>query len=140
MCYRMILTFVLCLFSLSSYSAGLLSFENAWVREAPPMAKNLAGYVSVKNISGESVSIVSLSSPLFEKVEMHVTTLKNGMMRMRQLGSLSLKSGEMVVFEPGGKHFMLKKPKKRIISGLKVPIMVNLKSGEMLSIQMEVRK
>ena len=137
---KTIFTIFLFFFSLSSFAADKIVFANAWVREAPPMARNLAAYAEVKNIANETIKIVSLSSPMFEKVEMHVISLKNGMMRMKQVESMSLVSGESVVFEPGGKHFMLIKPKQRITAGLRVPITLKLQSGDVITVEMEVRK
>ena len=137
---KVIFTIFLFVFSLSCFAADKIAFENAWVREAPPMARNLAAYAEVKNIANETLKIVSLSSPMFEKVEMHVISLKNGMMRMKQVESMSLVSGESVVFEPGGKHFMLIKPKQRITAGLRVPITLKLQSGDVITVEMEVRK
>lgn len=131
---------VLFLFSLPCFSAGKLVMKNAWVREAPPMAKNLAGYAIVKNNGNATIKIVSLESPMFEKIEMHVTNFDNGMMRMEQVKELKLFTGESIYFEPGGKHFMLIKPKQPITAGLIVPIVVKLASGELVSIEMEVRK
>jgi len=137
---KAILAITLILLSAPCFSAGKLLLKDAWVREAPPMARNLAGYAEVQNIGSDTVTIVSISSPMFEKIEMHVTTFNDGMMRMEQVKTLKLFTGESVFFEPGGKHFMLIKPKQAIVSGLKVPIKVKLDSGDIISFELEVRK
>jgi len=137
---KILVAIVLILSSTPCFSAGKLSLKDAWVREAPPMAKNLAGYAQVQNIGNDSLMIVSMSSPIFEKIEMHVTSFDNGMMRMEQVKTLKLFSGESVYFEPGGKHFMLIKPKQPITAGLKVPIKIELASGDSVSFEFEVRK
>lgn len=137
---KAILALTLVFLSLPCFSAGKLSLKNAWIREAPPMAKNLAGYAQVQNIGTKTLTIVSIDSPVFEKVEMHVTTFEKGMMRMEEVKTLKLFSGESVYFEPGGKHFMLIKPKQRIVAGLKVPLNFKLASGKTISFELEVRK
>lgn len=137
---KAILVIILILLSAPSFSAGKLSLKDAWVREAPPMAKNLAGYANIRNVGSGSLTIKSISSPMFEKVEMHVTTFNEGMMRMEEVTTLKLFSGETVYFEPGGKHFMLIKPKQRIVAGLKVPLKFELASGDTVSFELEVRK
>jgi len=137
---RAILLLFVILLSAPCFAESKLSFKDAWVREAPPMAKNLAGYAEVTNAGQEALTIVSIISPIFERVEMHVTTLKNGMMRMKHLENLTLAAGESVYFEPGGKHFMLIKPKKPIKAGLTVPFLIKLQSEEVFSFDLKVRK
>lgn len=132
--------FILFLMSAPGFAAGKLILKNAWIREAPPTAKNLAGYAEVRNIGDDVLTIASIASPMFEKVEMHVTTFDKGMMRMEQVESLKLFSGESIYFEPGGKHFMLIKPRQAIKAGLKVPLNVTLKSGKVVTFELDVRK
>ncbi|HFE37556.1 MAG TPA: copper chaperone PCu(A)C [Gammaproteobacteria bacterium] len=123
-----------------SFAGGGLVLKNAWIREAPPGAVNLAGYGEFKNVGDETVTITSVSSPYFEKVSLHATSMHEGMMRMKSLPSLKLKPGELVSFKPGGKHLMLNKPKQRIRSGLMLPIAFKLLSGKTVIVKFEVRK
>ncbi len=120
-------------------AAEKLVFKNAWVREAPPMAKNLAGYVELMNASNESIIVESITSPFFQKVKMHDMSLHNGMMHMSHLDSVSLPPGGSFSFEPGGKHLMLMKPKQRIKAGLIIPIVFKLHSGKTIAFDFEVR-
>ena len=48
-----------------------------------------------------------VTSPEFGKVELHETTVEDGVARMRPLDSLVVPPGETVVLERGGKHLML---------------------------------
>ena len=137
---KLIIFVFLLLLSVSSYSDDTLILKNAWVREAPPMVKNLAGYAEFKNIGNEVIFIVSAFSPLFKKVSIHETSMHDGMMHMAHLMQLRLPPGESVNFEPGGKHLMLFKPERRIKAGLKVPIEFKLKSGKTVSFEFDVRK
>lgn len=74
---------------------------------AMPMA---AGYMEIENRSGAPVRITAVSSPNYESVEMHETTLEDGVARMRKLPELVIDDGENVTFERGGKHLMLMRP------------------------------
>jgi len=116
-----------------------LAFKNAWVREAPPMAKNLAGYVELTNVSNAVIIVESITSPFFQKVKMHDMSLHNGMMRMSHLDSISLPPGGRVSFEPGSKHLMLMKPKQQIKAGLTIPIVFKFQSGKTASFDFKVR-
>ena len=121
-------------------SAGELRLESGWVRAAPPSAKNLAGYGVLHNQASQPVSIITLSSPYFEKVEAHKTSFENGMMKMQQLQGLSLKGGEVLKFEPGGMHFMLIKPTTAVVEGLKIPIKLKSESGAEYLFELVVKK
>ena len=72
-----------------------------------PMA---AGYLEIENRSGASIRITSVTSPDYQSVEMHETSVEDGIARMRELPALDIADRETVVFERGGKHLMLMRP------------------------------
>ena len=74
---------------------------------AMPMA---AGYLDIENRTGAAIRITSVTSPDYESVEMHETTVEDGVARMRELPALEIGAGETVTFERGGKHLMLMRP------------------------------
>jgi len=59
-----------------------LQITNQWVREAPPMASMLAGYLHIRNNTDGDMVIVGVSSPAFRKIEIHRTELTEGVARM----------------------------------------------------------
>lgn len=69
-----------------------------------------AGYLEISNRSGSDIRITRVSSPDYEAVEMHETTVEDGIARMREIAMLEIAKGETVIFERGGKHLMLMKP------------------------------
>jgi len=136
---KYLLTFIFCLVSFDIFAASL-KIENAWMREAPPTAKNLAGYVELHNPGSKTVTITSATSNTFKRVEIHVTSFENGMMRMKEMKTLKINPGETVYFEPGGKHFMLIKPKVAIKAGLNIPVILSFDSNKKQTINFLVRK
>lgn len=83
----------------------LVVFENAWIRAPLPGQEVTAGYCDIVNRGPEAVSIVGFAGPL--RVEMHETTHRDGMARMRVLPRLSLAANAKLSLQPGGKHLML---------------------------------
>ncbi|MDH5544317.1 MAG: copper chaperone PCu(A)C [Gammaproteobacteria bacterium] len=134
----LILFGVLC--SVASARSLALEVTNAWVREAPPNAKALAGYVKLKNVSDRSLVLSQISSRSFEQVEFHATVLEGGMMRMKHLEKIELAPGEVIEFEPGGKHLMLKKPRKHLRDGDSVQLSITDVDGGTLMFEMQVRR
>ncbi len=135
----LILMLSLANFSIASAESSL-QFVDAWVRQAPPAAKVLAGYGELKNTSDKEILIVSVSSPLFNKVEMHVSSFDGGMMRMAKVASLAIKPHKSAVFSPSGRHLMLMKPLAVIKSGMVVPVEVELSTGEKHLFELQVRR
>jgi len=70
-----------------------------------------AGYFVITNNTDESTRITSVSSPQFEAVEVHETTISDGVSRMRELEALVVPAQSSVVLERGGKHLMLMRPR-----------------------------
>ncbi|MDH3325843.1 MAG: copper chaperone PCu(A)C [Gammaproteobacteria bacterium] len=137
---RFLFIIVFCFYSSLIFADSGLQLIDPWVRQSPPNAKNLAGYGELKNTSALKIKIAAIESAFFEKIEMHVTTFENGMMKMSEVKNLALSPKESVYFEPGGRHFMLIKPKSIIKPGIIVPIQIRLSSGEVKRFDMQVRR
>lgn len=72
-----------------------------------------AGYLSLTNNTDVDVNITAVTSDAFRDVQIHESTLTNGIARMRKIDSLLLPANSTVVLEGGGKHLMLMNPKAR---------------------------
>ena len=70
-----------------------------------------AGYFVITNQTDETARITKVSSPQFEAVEVHETTVTDGISRMRELKALEIPGRSSVVLERGGKHLMLMRPR-----------------------------
>lgn len=70
-----------------------------------------AGFFVITNNTDEMTRITSVSSPQFEAVEIHETTITDGISRMRKLDALVIPGRSSVVLERGGKHLMLMRPR-----------------------------
>lgn len=66
-----------------------------------------AGFFILTNNTDEVISITGVNSPQFTRVEIHETTLTDGVSRMRELDVLEVPAHGSVVLERGGKHLML---------------------------------
>ena len=70
-----------------------------------------AGFLVVTNNTGEALRITGVESPQFESVEIHETTVTDGISRMRELEELLVPANGSVTLERGGKHLMLMRPR-----------------------------
>lgn len=51
--------------------------------------------------------LVGASSPIAHSVEVHRTSIDDGISRMRPVEAVAFEANETVAFAPGGTHFML---------------------------------
>jgi copper(I)-binding protein len=79
------------------------------VEITPPMPGRTmsAGYLVLTNNTDEAIIIDGVRSPQFGAVEIHETTLEDGISRMRQIEELVVPARGSVTLERGGKHLML---------------------------------
>ena len=85
--------------------------NNVVVTAPAPDMPMAAAYLEIVNQSGAAIRITGVSSPHYEAVEIHETTIEDGVARMREIGELDIADGEALVLERGGKHLMLMRPK-----------------------------
>lgn len=123
-----------------TYLRGALKISNVWIREAHPNASVNAGYLVLSNEGESLLQITAATCDAFENVEFHEMAMVGGMMEMREIDGLHIARGKRLVLEPGGKHLMLKGPKRRLKEGDFVDLVLTFQSGETVSITMPVRK
>ena len=115
-----------------------LLIENAWVREGPPRATVLAGYLSIKNQSAIPQTLIEVSSPQFDLIEIHESYEEDGMARMRQLSALLVAAQSKLNLTPNGYHLMLMDPTQRIRAGMNVDLILKFDDLEPIQISAPV--
>jgi len=76
-----------------------------------PGAHMSAGYMVLTNNTDAAIVIDAIRSPQFGAVEIHETTIDDGISRMREIGALVVPAHGSVTLERGGKHLMLMRPR-----------------------------
>jgi copper(I)-binding protein len=66
-----------------------------------------AGFFVLTNNTDADIRITRVTSPQFGAVEIHETTIEDGVARMRELEALIVPARSSVTLERGGKHLML---------------------------------
>ncbi|TIV69654.1 MAG: copper chaperone PCu(A)C [Mesorhizobium sp.] len=99
------------------FKAGDLEIGHPWSRATPPGAKVAGGYFTVTNKGSSPDRLLSISSEISDKAELHEMGVKDGVMTMRPVsGGLEIPAGGKVELKPGGYHIMFtglkRQPKK----------------------------
>ena len=66
-----------------------------------------AGFLVLTNNTDEDIRITRVTSPQFAAVELHETTIEDGIARMREMDALVVPAHGSVTLERGAKHLML---------------------------------
>ena len=119
-------TFIILLTACNQNEQELFSIEGAWVREAPPNATAMAGYVTIINNTDQERILSSAKSEQFNVVEIHRTIVENGVAKMRRQKELPISAGGSLKLEPGSYHLMLLTPKSAFKAGDQITVTVNL--------------
>ncbi len=108
-------------------NAGV-TVAHPWARATPGGVTNGAAYLEIKTADGVTDRLISASSPVAGRVELHTHILDGEIMRMRRVDNLTLKPGSSVVLQPHGDHVML--------MDLKAP----LKEGDLVKMTLTFEK
>jgi copper(I)-binding protein len=115
------------------------TFDRAWIREAPPGAPAMAGFVAIEG-GTRDVEIVAARSAAFGRIEIHEMTTEDGVMKMRPIERLEVPAGARLTLAPGAEHLMLYEPKRPLVAGDKVTITLELSNGDPIDVEFAVAK
>lgn len=112
---------------------------DGWLRPPPVPMPMLAGFARIENPCATAVQVVAASGAGFGSVEIHETTLVDGVSRMRAVPSLAIAAGGEAVLKPGGLHLMLMRPVATPVAGERAVLRFRLADGRSIEGTFEVR-
>ncbi len=144
MTLRMLRRFIFLVVLIASFEAlaedNPLSILEPWIRAAPPGAMVLAGYMTLRNVGENEITIDKVSSPDFAMIEMHRTVVQNGMARMLPQDSLVIPAGGELRLQPGGLHLMMMQPRRALRAGDAIKLLLHGKDARIIVTEALVRK
>lgn len=123
----------------SAWAQSDIVVSEPWIREAPPGAPALAGYMRVENRGSAASALSGARSEAFGMVMIHQSVHEGGMARMVHADRIDLPPGEAVSFEPGGYHLMLMSPMREVKRGDRIEIVLEFSDGGMRPVVFDVR-
>ncbi len=121
------------------YRAGDIAIGHPWSRAVAAGAPTAAGYMTFRNEGAVADRLVSAATPSARTVELHESTVTDGIMRMRPLpGGIAIPPGATVRLEPGGLHAMLIGPAGPLTRGSRVPLTLRFERGGEVTVELAV--
>ncbi len=114
--------------------------EDGWIREAPPNATAMAGYMRITNTTDKHIILHSASSPDFNSIEFHRSVEKDGVYRMIPHLHLHIAANSTFVLEPGDYHLMLFRPQRQLTDGDQVTLTLTFSEQQQVEVVVPVRK
>ena len=115
-----------------------VSVSDAWAPRSLAGAHNGVAYFTLAYPSGPPDHLVSLSTPVAQRAELHRMDMTNGVMSMRPAGALPLNAGDSVRLAPEGLHLMLIGLKAPLKVGERFPLTLTFEHQPPLTIEVEV--
>ena len=118
--------------------APVVEVSAAWARATTSSARVGGAFLTLTAI-GAPDRIVSGSTPVAERVELHVTLNDAGIMRMRPVEELVVTLGEPTVLKPGGPHIMLMGLKRPLTRGDSFPMTITFAKAPPVTVTVTVQ-
>ena len=121
-------------------AVAAVEITEGWTRETPPGTKVAVGYLTLKNTSKGRRELLKVTSPAAQAISLHETSVDaRGVSKMWPVGKLELAPGQVVRFEPSGKHLMLEGLSAGLRAGTRVPVTLVFGDEQPVTVQLEVR-
>ena len=121
------------------YKAGTLDIADPWSRATPKGSSVAAGYMKIKNTGSTPDRLISGSSDVSSKFEVHEMTMENGVAKMRPVnGGLEIKPGDTVELKPGSFHVMFVGLKKPLAAGDHITATLTFEKAGTVNVEFDV--
>ena len=124
----------------ASNSMHGIVINEAWARASTPGAKNGVAYMSIKNYGSTTNALLSVTTPVADRAELHTHKNEAGVMKMERINGISIAPHKTAVLRPGGDHIMLLGLEKPLKSGSHFMMRLKFKNGSEKSINVMVVK
>jgi len=113
-----------------SYQQGDIRIGHIWARVTT--ATTAAVYAPFINIGSKADELISITSPMADKIEIYQNVDDHGIMRMNKIEHLILEPNMPMSLSPNGRHIMLFGLKSQLKEGKTFPITFEFKrTGQM---------
>ena len=98
-----------------------ITVEKAWMRVPPGGRDVSSAYLVIVNEGGAD-TLVSVSSPMADDVQMHISEMRDDVMSMREEETVPIPAHGTVNYQPGGRHLMVFGVREGLKAGDEVPL------------------
>ena len=123
-----------------SHEKGDIQVRHPWSRATPAGAKVGVGYMEIRNNGTLPDRLLSATTPLAARVELHVTSREGEVMKMRQVRSFAVPAGSRIELRPGAGHLMLVDLVRPLKKGERFPLTLRFERAGEIQVELEVQE
>ncbi|PKH85861.1 copper chaperone PCu(A)C [Colwellia sp. Bg11-28] len=140
--YRKVSILFALLFGMTSnvYATSPITVTDGYIKASIPGTDITAAYMTINNTSDEAITLQKVSSTISDRIEIHEHSMADGMMRMREVGEITIKANSKVVLQPSGLHLMIFSLKQPMKEKIVIPLTLKFSNKTNIKIQLPVRK
>jgi len=123
-----------------THEKGDIQVRHPWSRATLPGAKVSVGYMEIRNVGTQPDRLLSATTPVAQRVEMHVTQRDGEVMKMREVKTFEIPARERYALRPGGSHLMLVDLLQPLKTGERFTMRLRFERAGELEIELEVQE
>jgi len=116
-----------------------VSATHVWIGAATPDTDVKTGYLILENLSNQTLTLVTISSPDFQSVVIRRGTPDEDKDKQQPISNVSIPAHESLTFAPDSYYLVLTKPVKRMYDGDLVTLTLTFLDHSSLTIMAPVR-
>jgi periplasmic copper chaperone A len=121
---------------LSATAVAQVKIDQAWARPTVPGQSGGGGFMTLQSPVADK--LLSGSTPVAERFELHTMAMEGDVMKMREVKAIDLPAGQKVELKPGGLHVMFIGIKEPLKLGSKVPVTLKFEKAGEVKVEFEV--
>ena len=116
-----------------------INIKQGWSRATPKGSPVAAGYLTIENQGDSPDRLVEVHSAVARKVELHTTTVENGVTSMKPVdGGLVIPAKGSITLQPGGGHLMFLGLNAPLTEGHQVAVELLFEKAGKVAINLDV--
>lgn len=121
------------------YKAGSLVITHPWTPQPPVGAKVAAGFLKISNEGKEDDRLVSVTTEIAGKAQIHGMEIDNGVMSMFEIeGGLAIPAGQSVELKSKSTHVMFIELKERPLEGARFKATLTFEKAGVVAVEFQV--
>jgi len=113
--------------------------SNAWVNETVGNVSNTAAFLTITNSDDKRARLISVSTHMARKTEIHQMVHAKGIMRMRKIKQLVIPAAGAINLKEAGVHIMIMGLREKLKVGTQVIVDLTFASGAQIQHSFVVR-
>jgi copper(I)-binding protein len=116
-----------------------IQVDGAWSRATLGQSRTGAAYLTLATSAGSADRLVSASTTVAGKVELHNHIMVGNVAQMRPVDAIEVAPGSPTVLQPGGLHIMLIDLKAPLQAGTSFPLTLVFEKAGAITVNVAVR-